>query len=128
MKPPAHDFHTLLVGLLQHLGPDAIALGLHAFPSWYSMRLLVGTDAAVSMLAASFGLDAPTIERAGKIAWTQATGEEGRLRVIVTGPHAIESDPGGTVGSSSRGVARGTGRHDGHRCWPRSGPPGGRLP
>ena len=49
----------------------------------------------MSTLAESFGLAAPTIERAGMIEWTQAASEEGRLRVVVKGPHAIESNPGG---------------------------------
>jgi hypothetical protein len=98
MKPRAHDYHSMLVGLLRHLGPDAVAIGLHAFPCWDSMRIIVGTDAAVMTLAESFGLDAPTTERAGTIAWTQAAAEEGRLRLVVKGPHAVDSDPSGAVG------------------------------
>jgi hypothetical protein len=94
MRPRAHDYHTMLVGLLRHLGPDAVAIGLHAFPSWDSMRIIVGTNTAVATLAESFGLHTPTIERASTIAWTQATAEEGLLRVIVRGPHAVEPDPG----------------------------------
>jgi hypothetical protein len=95
MKQKAHDYHAMLVGLLRQLGPDAVAIGLHVFPSWDSMWISVGSNSAVSVLAESFGLAAPTIERAGVIAWTQAAAEEGRLRVVVKGPHAIETNPGG---------------------------------
>lgn len=100
MKQRAHDYHTRLVDMLQNLGPDAVALGLHAFPSRDLMRFRVSTPTAVSTLAEWLGLDAPTIERAGTIAWPQATAEEGLLRVIVTGPYADESNSGGTAGPS----------------------------
>jgi hypothetical protein len=93
MKPRAHDYHALLVGMLNHLGPDGVAFGLRAFPSHHSIRFSVGTNAAVSTLAESFGLSPPTIERAGTIVWTQSTAQEARLRVIVTGPYAIEPCP-----------------------------------
>jgi hypothetical protein len=93
MKQLLYDYHALLVGMLHQLGPDCVAFGLREFPSHHTMRFTVGTDAAVSKLVESFGLNTHTSERAGTIAWTQATAEEGRLRVILTGPYAIESCP-----------------------------------
>jgi hypothetical protein len=99
VKDKAHDYHTLLCGMLANAGPGGTTMQLQLQPTLDALHFAVADDAHVDAFVHAFGLDAPTTERAGMISFRVATGEEGRVRVIVTGPLRIGA--GGAVGDKS---------------------------
>lgn len=99
MKDKAHDYHAMLCGMLANAGPGGTTMQLQLQPTHNALHFAVADDAYVDAFVHAFGLDAPTTERAGMISFRVATGEEGRLRVIVTGPLRIGA--GGAVGGKS---------------------------
>src|SRR5689334_17250565 len=105
MNTRAHDLTVTLRAILGTL-PGASSITLHAVEAWTIMLITMSSDEAMISLSEELGLgEVEMIRTAEDRWWRRASSErdQGRLRVVVTGPHHMSSPPhSGDAEASSR--------------------------
>jgi hypothetical protein len=87
VKDAAFEYEARAFGLLHDAGPGGLSLNAQIHPFHRSLHFSVEHDSFVPVWAHAFGLDAPRrLDCAGTLSFLVASGERGRLRVVVTGP------------------------------------------
>jgi hypothetical protein len=94
MNTRAHDLTVTLRAILGML-PGATSIGLHAAEAWALVLITTSSDETVIALSEDLGLGEVEITIRDGRWWRRASSErdQGRLRVVVAGPHHVSAPP-----------------------------------
>lgn len=94
MNAQAQYLVVMLRAVLATL-PGAIAISIHASPTWTLALISAASDEAVGELARALGLGVPEVRIGSGRWWHRATAErdDEPLRVDVVGPHHLGAPP-----------------------------------
>ena len=103
MNARAHELMATLRVILSTL-PGATSIVLQTGKAWAIVLIATSSDQAVIALREDLGLGEVEITTAKGQWWLRASGERGQgsLRIVVTGPHHMDSPPPQSQGASSR--------------------------